>query len=283
MRPLLRGPRPGVDDVSASRQAQEERTHTVQRKETAFGIAAQYGVNLNRLFELNRWAEGGIRKGTSCDSARPARSGNARRGRPGGANRFRAGQGEEAHGGPVDAPVLPQKAEPNPSAEAELVAVPRGRPVLPHWPGDTLRVAVMLPFSAGEDSLGRQALRLRDIALDCAADWTALDSGQWVGVYVDVRFLDTGRDTPGALLCGPDELEFAGGPVDIAVGPLRRPALKEVRTWPGMEGAVHLVLTDLGSPLVKGVPGMLYPLPSRPARWNSWLGILLPVMSASGS
>ena len=44
-------------------QAQEERTHTVQRKETAYGIAAQYGVDLNRLFELNRWAEGGIRKG----------------------------------------------------------------------------------------------------------------------------------------------------------------------------------------------------------------------------
>ena len=40
-----------------------ERTHTVERKETAYSIAQRYGVDLNRLFELNRWAEGGIRKG----------------------------------------------------------------------------------------------------------------------------------------------------------------------------------------------------------------------------
>ena len=43
--------------------AQEDRIHSVQRKETAYGIARHYGVDLNRLFELNRWAEGGIRKG----------------------------------------------------------------------------------------------------------------------------------------------------------------------------------------------------------------------------
>ena len=43
--------------------AQPEVTHKVQRKETAFGIARQYGVDVNALFELNRWAESGIRKG----------------------------------------------------------------------------------------------------------------------------------------------------------------------------------------------------------------------------
>lgn len=250
-------------------QAQEERTHTVQRKETAFGIAAQYGVDLNRLFELNRWAEGGIRKGDvlRIPAALPATE-TPSEGAPAAPA---VDAGSAAAAAPEAAPTdsVPDRAKP-PAADpgdalvhseyAEPVAVPRGRPVPPHWPGDTVRVAVMLPFSAGEDSLGRQALRLRDIALDCASGIrTALDSGQWMGAHVDVRFLDTGRDTSGALLCGPDELEFAGGPVDIAVGPLRRPALKEVRTWPGMEGAVHLVLTDLGSPLVKGAPGMLYP------------------------
>ena len=49
--------------VGPGRAQPGERTHTVQRKETAFGIAKQYGVDLNALFELNRWAESGIRKG----------------------------------------------------------------------------------------------------------------------------------------------------------------------------------------------------------------------------
>lgn len=248
-------------------QAQEERTHTVQRKETAYGIATRYGVDLNRLFELNRWAEGGIRKGDvlRIPPALPAPetpAQDAPEAAPVGSTAPAASAAmstdsvpdrpKRPTAGPIDAPAQPQKTEP--------VAVPRGRPVPPHWPGDTVRVAVMLPFSAGEDSLSRQALRLRDIALDCAAGIrTALDSGQWLGGHVDVRFLDTGLDTSGAMLCGPAELQFSGGPVDIAVGPLRRPALKEVRTWPGMEGAVHLVLTDLGWPLIKGAPGVLYP------------------------
>jgi len=240
---------------------QEERTHTVQRKETAYGIAAQYGVDLNRLFELNRWAEGGIRKGDVLrippSLPKPETP----------AVDSPADDSAVSPPLPVDASLDQKKpvsetprSEPDEATVVDAVAVPRGRPVPPHWPGDTVRIAVMLPFSAGEDSLDRQALRLRDIALDCAAGIrTALDSGQWMGAHVDVRFLDTGRDTSGALLCGPTELGFAGGPVDIAVGPLRRPALKEVRTWPGMEGAVHLVLTDLGWPLVKGAPGLLYP------------------------
>ena len=240
-------------------QAQGERTHTVQRKETAYGIATQYGVDLNRLFEFNRWAEGGIRKGDVLRIP-PTMSEPA----------------AQAVDSPVDVSVVSipvdsvsgQKKETSQALRLEsgqpkavgAEVVPRGRPVPPHWPGDTLRIAVMLPFSAGEDSLNRQAIRLRDIALDCAAGIrTALDSGQWIGAHVDVRFLDTGRDTSGALLCGPHELDFAGGPVDIAVGPLRRPALKEIRTWSGMEGAVHLVLTDLGWPLIKGAPGLLYP------------------------
>ena len=239
-------------------QAQGERTHTVQRKETAYGIAAQYGVDLNRLFEINRWAEGGIRKGDvlRIPAALPEPAAD-----------FPANVPAASVPMPVDS-VPGQKKEDaevlgSAWGQAEAVdaeSVPRGRPVPPHWPGDTVRIAVMLPFSAGEDSLNRQALRLRDIALDCAAGIrTALDSGQWVGAHLDIRFLDTGRDTSGALLCGPEELNFDGGPVDIAVGPLRRPALKEVRTWPGMEGAVHLVLTDLGWPLIKGAPGLLYP------------------------
>ena len=43
--------------------AQQQVTHSVLRKETAYGIAKSYGVDLNALYDLNPWAEGGIRKG----------------------------------------------------------------------------------------------------------------------------------------------------------------------------------------------------------------------------
>jgi len=227
-----------------------ERTHTVERKETAYSIAQRYGVDLNRLFELNRWAEGGIRKGDvlRIPGALPAASPDA----------------------PTVDPVAPVKVDSLPVMKAEEPAgmpfdtafpeMPRRRPVPPHWPGDTVRVAVLLPFSAGQDSLGRQAERLRDIALDCASGIRlALDTGRWLGTHVEVRFLDSGLDTAGVMLSAPEDLAFDGGPVDIVVGPLRRPAWQTVRTWPGVSEAVHLVLTDLGAPLVVDAPGVLYP------------------------
>ena len=236
--------------------AQEERVHSVQRKETAYGIARQYGVDLNRLFELNRWAEGGIKKGDilripsvdkdDSDVVQPLIS------------EVPLDLSEAKVGFPATTIT---------SVVSEGVAMkeaPRLRPVPAHWPGDTLRVAVMLPFYGGQDSLERQAERLRSIALDCAAGVRlALDSGRWLGGNVEVRFLDTGLDTAGVMLCGPEDLAFNGHGVDIAVGPLKRTAMKQVRTWPGMEGAVHLVLTDLGSPRVIGNPGLLYPYSQR--------------------
>lgn len=235
--------------------AQEERVHSVQRKETVYGIARQYGVDLNRLFELNRWAEGGVRKGDVLRIP-PASLGES------------DGQSQTP-----EAPLNLSEAEEDiPATSIASVASegaatkeePRLRPVPAHWPGDTIRVAVMLPFSGGQDSLARQAERLRAIALDCAAGvQLALDSGRWLGGDVEVRFLDTGLDTAGVMLCGPEDLAFNGHGVDIAVGPLKRTAMKQVRTWPGMEGAAHLVLTDLGSPLVIGNPGLLYPYSQR--------------------
>ncbi len=235
--------------------AQEERVHTVQRKETVYGIARQYGVDLNRLFDLNRWAEEGISKG---DVLRvPSASDGGENGQP------------QVPESPLN---LPHEDEGIPTASATSVAseeittqeVLKARPVPAHWPGDTIRIAVMLPFSAGQDSLERQATRLRDIALDCASGVRlALDSGRWLGANLDVRFLDTGRDTAGAMLCGPEDLQFNGHDVDIAVGPLKRNAMKQVRSWPGMADAVHLALTDLGSPLVMGAPGLLYPYSQR--------------------
>ena len=242
-----------------------EQTHTVQRKETVYGIARQYGVDLNQLLDLNRWAEGGIRKGdvlripradavvtpAPADTVSPQLDAD------------KAPQETGVHD------VTPVRDLTPPSANREgvpekkpVVEEPRSRrrPVPPHWPDDTVRVVVFLPFSAGEDSLSRQAVRLRDIAQDCVAGIRlALDSGRWLGADVDVRFLDTGLDTAGVMLSGPEDLDFGGAPVDIAVGPLRRPALKAVREWPGMGEAVHLALTDLGTGLAKGAPGLLVP------------------------
>jgi len=230
-----------------------ERAHTVQRKETVFGIAKQYGVDLNQLLDLNRWAEAGIRKGDvlRIPSAMPEGASED-------ADQAEE-EGVEGNGAVTDA--ASEDFGPEVGHVDSLVRpVPRGRPVPPHWPGDTLRVAVMLPFSAGRDSLGRQEERLRDIALDCTAGVRlALDSGRWLGTHVEVRLLDTGLDTAGVMFCGPDDLRFDGASVDIAVGPLRRSSLKETRKWPGMDRTVHLVLTDLGAPLVIGSPGLLYP------------------------
>ena len=48
---------------SLGMEAQTKQLHTVQRKETAYSIAKAYGVDLNALFDLNPWAESGIRKG----------------------------------------------------------------------------------------------------------------------------------------------------------------------------------------------------------------------------
>ena len=219
-----------------------ERTHTVERKETAYSIAQRYGVDLNRLFELNRWAEGGIRKGDvlRIPGALPAATPVAPAVDP---------------VVPVEVDLLPALQDKGPAElplDIVLPEMPRARPVPPHWPGDTVRVAVLLPFSAGQDSLGRQAERLRDIALDCASSIRlALDTGRWLGTHVEVRFLDSGLDTAGVMLSAPEDLAFDGGPVDVVVGPLRRPALQTVRTWPGVSEAVHLVLTDLGVPLVR--------------------------------
>lgn len=242
-----------------------ERTHTVQRKETLYGIARQYGVDLNRMLDLNRWAEDGIRKGdvlripgvnpapsTAVADTVPMPSGDASPQRQEGVQDVTPVQEGAFSSAKRDS--VPQKRP--------LLEEPqsRRRPIPAHWPGDTLRVAVFLPFSATEDSLSRQALRLRDIAQDCMAGIRlALDSGRWLGADVEVRFLDTGVDTAGAMLSGPEDLDFGGAPVDIAVGPLRRPALKAVRTWPGMAGAVHVVLTDLGAALAEGAPGLLFP------------------------
>ena len=233
--------------------AQPEVTHKVQRKETAFGIARKYGVDVNALFELNRWAESGIRKGDvlripkATEPEIPAPS---------------AKPAVHLEGG-VAREVVPdvESSQVSPEFDPEKnQAEPRLRPVPATWPVDTLKIAVMLPFSSGEDSLDRQALRLREIAMDCMAGVRlALDTGRWLGAHCDVRFLDSGLDTSGQLKCMPEDVFFAERPADIVVGPLRRSSFKKVRTWPGVQGAVHLAITDLGAQLVRKAPGLLFP------------------------
>lgn len=226
-------------------------THTVQRKETAYGIARHYGVDLNALLDLNPWAEGGIRKG---DVLRIPGMGAP--------NRDTEVQAEVEVEPEIftEPDTVPTQRPGDADVGVHARGVLSGRPVPPTWSRDTLRIAVFLPFFSGRDSLGRQELRLRQIAMECAAGVRlALDSGAVQGAHFDVRFLDTGVDTSGTMLCGPDHLLQWGGPVDIAVGPLKRSVFREVRRWKGMEGAAHLSLTDLGVSLAHGERGVVVP------------------------
>ena len=240
--------------------AQPERTHEVERKETAYGIARQYGVDLNALFDLNPWAESGIRKGdvlrlpTGSESASPQPIST-----------------QDSLGMPLQS--VEEKEEVPETDHGQVDTFPRDmarrRPVPPTWAKDTVRVAVFLPFHAGRDSLGRQEERLRQIARDCAAGIrVALDSGEVMGSHFDVRFLDSGQDTSGAMLCAPEQL-WPGRKVDIALGPLKRSRFLEVRGWPGMDGAAHVALTDLGGKLAEGEPGVIMPYPQVEARMHA--------------
>lgn len=231
-------------------RAQEDRLHTVQRKETAFGIAKAYGVDLNALFGLNPWAEGGIRKGDVLRIPAPSVPNEAR---------------PDAHPQEADSDVERASAAtllvaPSPAVDKPPFEIPRGRPVPPVWASEPIRVAVFLPFFGGRDSLARQEARLREIALDCAAGISlALDSARTLGARFEVGVFDSGTDTSGAPLTTAADLAAWTDHVDLAVGPLKRSLFREVRTWPGVEGAVHLALTDLGVSLTEGCPGVLMP------------------------
>lgn len=248
----------------AAEVAAQSQTHSVQRKETAYGIAKAYGVDLNALYDLNPWAEDGLRKGDVLRIPAPI---------PPEPTVVSGGDTASPDGSlvPEVQDTTPVLSSPSPQPDvlsriqggAGLTVEPerpRARPLPPSWPRDTLRVAVFLPFYSGRDSLGRQEARLRDVAADCAAGIRlALDSGRPAGAHFDVQFLDVGRDTAGTLLCTPEDLDALGGPVDIAVGPLKRSQFLEVRTWPQMASCVHVALTDLGTSLAEGEPGVLMP------------------------
>ena len=92
--------------------------------------------------------------------------------------------------------------------EAPVVPeMPRARPVPPHWPGRHRPGGGSVAVLGRPGQLGRQAERLREIALDCAAGIRlALDTGRWLGTHVEVRFLDTGLDTAGVMLSAPEDL-----------------------------------------------------------------------------
>lgn len=257
MQSLLRGGFCLLGLWSASFWAQPGQTHTVQRKETAFGIARQYNVDLNALFELNPWAEAGLRKG---DVLRIPAQWKAEVTK--GVDSTDAGPGPDDG---VQDGVSPDGMNPALLVSAEE---PRRRPVPPTWIQDTIRVAVFLPFHAGRDSLGRQEARLQQIARDCAAGIRlALDSQQVSGAHFDVRFLDTGQDTAGVMLCSASDL-WSDAPVDLALGPLRRSRFQEIRKWPVMSTADHCAMTDLGRSLAENEVGVIMPFVDVEERMN---------------
>lgn len=247
---ILRGTLCFLGLWSALLWAQPAGTHTVQRKETAYGIAKQYGVDLNALFDWNPWAEGGIRKGDVL--------------------RIPASIPEEVKEDTVP-PVVPdlrtsgegtvgEKRDESNREVPEYVDQMRPRPKPPTWSMDTLRIAVFLPFHSGRDSLSGQEMRLQQIARDCEAGIRlALESDGLRGAHYKVGFFDSGRDTSGKMLCSEGGLSVLGGPVDVAMGPLRRSRFQEVERWLPMQGAVHAALTDLGGGLVEGRSGVVMP------------------------
>lgn len=247
---LLRGALCFLGLWSALLWAQPGLTHTVQRKETAYGIAKQYGVDLNALYDWNPWAEGGIRKGDVLRIPTSATEEVAVDTVPPASPNVEA-SGEGVIGGNLEESI---------GEELESPEQVRPRPIPPTWSMDTLRVAVFLPFHSGRDSLSRQETRLQQIAMDCEAGIrSALASGRLRGAHYEVGFFDSGRDTSGAMLCSEEDLLVLGGAVDVAIGPLRRSRFQEVGRWLPMQGAVHVALTDLGGGLMDGRSGVVMP------------------------
>lgn len=215
--------------------AQPGRTHTVERKETAYGIARQYGVDLNALFSLNPWAEKGLHKG---DVLRIP----------------------DVVSDKKPDPELPDSVDwSEETVEERDRQRPRQRPIPPDWPRDTVRVAVFLPFYEGEKKLGSPQFRLQQVALDCAAGIElALEAERVEGAHFEVRFLDTGSDASGDMLCS--ELDLAEwSQVDLAIGPLRRSRFEKINSWSKLSGATHVALTDLGEGVLKKHPGVVLP------------------------
>ena len=247
---LLRGALCFLGLWSALLWAQPGLTHTVQRKETAYGIAKQYGVDLNALYDWNPWAEGGIRKGDVLRIPTTATEEVAADTVPPVSPSIEAS--EEA--------VIGGNLEESTGEVPEVSEQVRPRPLPPTWSMDTLRVGVFLPFQSGRDSLSRQEARLQQIAKDCEAGIRlALATEGLRGAHYEVGFFDSGRDTSGAMLCSEAELSALGGAVDIALGPLRRSRFQEVGRWLPMQGAVHVALTDLGGGLAEGRSGVVMP------------------------
>jgi LysM repeat protein len=227
--------------------------HTVQRKETLFGVSRTYGVDVNALIAANPEATSGLREGmvlvvpvsaaqgqteTAVRPALPERRVDhvvqASETLYGLAKRYsttveaiqaaNSGLPEGLKVGSTVIVPLPPGVEP-PAPEPVVTPDPdRGR---------TVRIAYLLPFStaANDSALGRDPQQpqfhavTRMAASFYAGARMALDSLQAVGLKAEVRVKDSG-ESPAAW--GPlvRSSELAG--TDLFIGPFHRGAIEQL-------------------------------------------------------
>ncbi len=227
--------------------------HTVQRKETLFGVARQYGVDLNALLAANPQAEDGLREGmvliVPVSAAQGQTEAAVRPALPehrvehvvqptetlyGLAKRYsttveaiQAANGGLAEGLKVGATIiipLPPGVDP---------PAPEPAPALPTYPTRAVKIAYLLPFStAVNDSiLERDPTQpkfhsvTRMAASFYAGARMALDTLEAEGLRADVRVMDSGESPAvwGGLLRSP---ELAG--TDLFIGPFHRSAIEQL-------------------------------------------------------
>lgn len=237
--------------------------HTVQRKETLFGVSRKYGVDVNALITANPEAANGLREGmvliVPVSAAQGQSEAVVRPALPerrvehvvqasetlyGLAKRYsttveaiQAANGGLPEGLKVGSTIfvlLPYGVEP-PAPEPLSVA--------PTPPGRTLRITYLLPFStAANDSVMEkdpQQPQFHTVTRMAAAFYAgarmALDSLEAAGLKAEVRVKDSG-ETPATW--GPvlRNSELAG--TDLFIGPFHRGAIEQLSRE---QAAAHIV------------------------------------------
>lgn len=267
-----------------------QRVHEVERKETLFGIARAYDLDVNALLGANPSvrADDGLKPGqilllpapvilpdipdvVDLDAPDPLAShvvvpgetlyGIARQ--YGTTVEALQAANPAVLGGlqPGDAVRIPgtENATPEPEPAPARAAVPDRHPVLAA--GDTLRVLALLPFQFDADTLdgGQFPLkvqRLRSVALEMVQGlkWGAQElAAAGIPTVLDIR--DAERDSLGRSTWTRATLDSA----DVVLGPLRRAQLDSALQVTAPTGKPHWILTPQPASLLAAHPqAMMY-------------------------
>jgi LysM repeat protein/ABC-type branched-subunit amino acid transport system substrate-binding protein len=276
--------------------------HEVQKRETLFGIARKYGVDVNDLAEANPGSDRGISKGQIlripvAGGAKPSDPAPAAPEGPAGVKLHQVAQGEtlyaisRQYGVPVDVilqanpgmseslkpgqsfriPVKAQPAEPAPNDHSPLAeqktygAVPVAGPER----RDVYSIGLLLPFMAEPaDTIGLTARekRLQSVALQLYRGASmALDTLEERGLSADVHTFDLADDRSRAR-------QLTGGAalseMDLIVGPAFRDPLHEVSSWASEKGTHVVCPVPQANKVLLASPNMSKAYPSELTMWE---------------